>query len=413
MNRGARPDAIALVPERTWVVFMLAAQLQVPAQNWQQLADFPGTARDDAASFTIGDRIYVGTGMDAGFQLTDDWWCFDRMTEQWSSVASLPASARQYCTGFTIADTGYIFGGVDANGALNELWAYHPASDAWEQKASLPAEARYACVAVTGFYWNAIVATGMLASGIPTKEAWKYDAPSDSWTMMAPVPGPSRHRASCFLGAGGMVIAGGADSTFAPLSDVWSYPIWFETGEWYPEAPLPAPRFAADGSWGNAQTIVGGADGPGPSDVHADAWRWDETTWHALPPFPGGPRRGAISASGTDTPWTGTIYYGTGSDNVQRHNDWWKLEFPTGMDEEGAHGITIAPVPANNAMRVIIPAGAWSEWRIIALDSRPVMRGPIRDTTTELHTAALPDGSYVLCLTGPRGAVRRPFQVLL
>ncbi|MBS1938633.1 MAG: hypothetical protein JSS84_12580, partial [Bacteroidetes bacterium] len=81
------------------------------AQTWQQLPDFPGTARDDAASFTIGSKIYVGTGMEVGWGLTNDWWCFDAATDTWSAIASMPASQRQYCAAFTVNDTGYVFGG--------------------------------------------------------------------------------------------------------------------------------------------------------------------------------------------------------------------------------------------------------------------------------------------------------------
>src|SRR5262245_31139986 len=143
----------------------------LPAQIWTQLPDFPGTARDDAASFTIGSKIYVGTGMEVGWGLTNDWWCFDTQTDSWTSIAALPSTPRQYAAAFTVADTGYVFGGVDANGALNELWAYRPDQNAWEQRSSMPAEARYACVAVEGWSYG-IVATGMLASGSPTSEAW-------------------------------------------------------------------------------------------------------------------------------------------------------------------------------------------------------------------------------------------------
>ena len=96
------------------------------AQTWEQLPDFPGTPRDDAASFMIGDHIYVGTGMEVGFGLTNDWFRFDMISETWDPIASMPASPRQYCTAFTVDDTGYVFGGIDSTGALNELWAYDP-----------------------------------------------------------------------------------------------------------------------------------------------------------------------------------------------------------------------------------------------------------------------------------------------
>lgn len=391
---------------------VMIGALGLQAQEWQQLPDFPGSARDDAASFTLAGRIYVGTGMDAGFQLTNDWWCFDMATASWSSIAPLPSSPRQYSTGFTIADTGYVFGGVDAGGALDQLWAYHPENDSWEQKASMPAEARYASVAVTGYYWNAIVATGMLASGVPTKEAWRYDAPSDSWELITPVPGPSRHRAACFLGAGGLVIAGGADSTFTALSDAWSYPIWFETGLWYVQAPLPAARFAAGGSWGTAPTVIGGATGPGPTDVHADAWRWNGSGWQTLPLFAGGSRRGGISASGPDGPWSSTIYYGLGSDNAQRYRDWWRLEFPVGIGSMAPMAFSLSPVPADELLTLSTSAiDGWTSWEVWSMDQRLLLQGRPNAGSAVIGTGSLPAGAFVLRLSGIHGTAAQRFTV--
>src|SRR5262245_53893716 len=100
------------------VTLLPTLMLGVPlvAQTWTQLPDFPGTERDDATSFTLNGKIYVGTGMEVGWGLTNDWWCFDTSTETWTPIAALPATPRQYCTGFTVADTGYVFGGIDGNG---------------------------------------------------------------------------------------------------------------------------------------------------------------------------------------------------------------------------------------------------------------------------------------------------------
>ncbi len=369
------------------------------AQTWTQLPDFPGSARDDAASFTIGTRIYVGTGMDAGFQLTNDWWSFDMETEQWTSIASMPATPRQYCTGFTVVDTGYVFGGVDANSPLDQLWAYHPELDSWEQKASIPAEARWACVAVTGYYTNAIVATGMLASGAPTNEAWKYHADIDSWEAIAPVPGPARHRAACFLDGGGMLIAGGADSTFTALSDVWSYPIWFETGQWNPQTPLPAPRFGADGSWGITAALVGGTTGNTPDLVEATAWRYNFSAWPSLPDFPPGPRRGGAASAGTGSAWTSTLYYGTGSDNTVRYHDWWKLDFGVGLMEPSAAGrIELYPNPADAVLSFrTYPSDARTvDLSVFDLSGRILLQKRIKAVTNTVNVSTLANGGYVL-----------------
>src|SRR5690606_1528968 len=65
------------------------------AQSGQQLPDFPGTARDDATAFSIGGKVYVGTGMEVGWGLTNDWWCYDAGTGNWEAMPAMPASPRQ------------------------------------------------------------------------------------------------------------------------------------------------------------------------------------------------------------------------------------------------------------------------------------------------------------------------------
>jgi len=380
---------------------LLLFALSVSAQTWTQLPDFPGNARDDAATFTIGNRIYVGTGMDVGFQLTNDWWCFDTQTELWSPIAAMPTTSRQYGTAFTIADTGYVFGGVDVSGALDQLWAYYPEQDAWEQKASIPAEARYACVAVTGFYTNAIVATGMLASGSPTNEAWKYQAVTDTWEAIAPVPGSARHRAACFLDGGGMRILGGADADNEPLSDSWSYPIWFETGLWYAATDLPAPRYGADGSGDYAMVLTAGASSA--SAFHDETWVLNGSVWSPVEAFPGGPRRGGVGAAGIGgSPWFMRFYYGTGSDPGLRYKDWWKLEFPVGMAEEWNGDTPLCyPNPADASLSVAIGDRSRDADIVISdMCGRPLLNKHLSAGAGTVDVSSLASGSYVISVQG-------------
>ncbi|MBS1546057.1 MAG: T9SS type A sorting domain-containing protein [Bacteroidetes bacterium] len=345
------------------LLFILASAAY--AQTWTQLPDFPGTARDDAASFTINGKIYVGTGMEVGWGLTNDWWCFDAVTETWSAIAAMPATPRQYCSAFTVNNTGYVFGGVDGNGALNELWAYSPASNQWEQKSPMPAEARYACAAVEG--WNyGIVATGMLQSGAPTKEAWKYWPATDSWEAMTPVPGPSRHRAVAFQGAGGMVIAGGSDSTGTALSDAWSYPVWFEINAYMPEPDLPEGRIDAKAGTDYVQVVAGGASDA--TTFHADTWSSDTGQWATLPAFPGGPRRGAVGA-GIAQNWSNAFFFGLGLDGgLIRHNDWWKLDYATDIGEQAVQRIILYPNPTSNTVSMRWPE-TWPTARVHLFDA--------------------------------------------
>lgn len=384
---------------------LLALALDGSAQVWTQLPDFPGTARDDATAFTIDGKVYIGTGMEVGWGLTNDWWCYDPASNAWTAIASMPSTPRQYCSAFTVLDTGYVFGGLDANGALNELWAYHPGTDSWEQRASMPAEARYTCIAAEGWDYG-MVATGMLASGSPTNEAWKYHPGPDAWTPIAPVPGPARHRAASFRG-NGVVVIGGADAAFTALNDVWWYPIWFETGEWYPSNALPAPRYGADGSGGEVWAILGGASDD--TTFHADAWYQDGSFWSPLPDFPGGPRRGGVSAGMQGSSfWLMDLYYGLGLDGTwQRRKDWWRLEFPVTVPETVSIGHWfIHPDPGTD--HFVVDLRHPGEFEIMVVDAlgRSVLGRTLR-ADARIGTVDWSPGTYIVFVTDASGASYR------
>lgn len=353
--------------------------------QWQQLPDFPGTARDDAASFTIDGIIYVGTGMEVGWGLTNDWYAFDTGSGTWSAIAPLPASPRQYCAGFTLLGKGYLFGGVDASGALNELWCYDPSLDEWQEKASLPGEGRYACVA-TGAGGSGQIVTGMLASGVPTNEHWSYTGSVDNWFWSPPIPGPARHRAAYFSNTA-LVVAGGADANGTALADVWQYDIIFPTGDWLAGPPLPEPRIGARGVSGWNMVIGGASDG---TSFHADAWVLNNGSWTSLPAFAGGPRRGAASG-GT----AGGAYAGTGSDELQRHRDWWYLHPQTGMEELDAQPLRIVPNPAVDELRITFTASDQQPYHVLDALGRTVLTGAVTSGDA-IDVSTLMAGRYTI-----------------
>lgn len=381
--------------------------------QWNQLPDFPGTARDDAASFTIAGKIYVGTGREVGFGYTDDWYCYDPGNESWSQIATMPASPRQYCTAFTIADTGYVFGGTNDSGPSNELWAYHPGTDQWEQKAALPAAARYACVGI-GMMWNdALIATGMLADGIPTNEAWKYNATTDSWSATGNVPGPPRHRAACVQGnGGGMVLIGGADSAYVGMRDVWEYPSAFETGTWYERDSIPEARWGADGSGSYVYVVACGATEQ--SVFHADVWG-GYTLTEPLPAFPAGVRRGGVGAGITGPQnWSNTFYYGLGLDgDIMRRNDWWRLDMVVGIEEQDPiTTFTLYPIPSNTEITVALhPRAIGAFITCTSMDGRVISDHRAEDATLSINTANFANGAYMLTLRTASGNSNQRFVV--
>ncbi|MBP6392521.1 MAG: T9SS type A sorting domain-containing protein [Flavobacteriales bacterium] len=372
---------------RRFAPALLLVSLSALGQTWVQLADFPGTPRDDAASFTIYDKVYVGTGLDENFQLRSDWYVYDINSDTWDTIAALPASPRQYCTSFTLNDTGYLFGGLDANGPLNELWRYDRTTDTWDQRAPLPALGRYAAVALTHVWDYAYVCTGMLAGGIPTNETWKYDPITDAWAMRAPIPGAARHRAAAMDNA----VIGGADSAFNTLSDVYRYQQY--TDSWNVGPTMPSGRYSADAADGR---LICGAKNT--TDVSDSCWilaaQWDVTST----PFPPGGRRSGVVGLNLFMADINFLFYGTGSDNVQRYKDWWRYNLPgSSVEERRRERLTLFPDPADATVTLRLD-GSMRNAIIEVQDmcGRTLLLDRANALTHQLDVSGLSNGGYIV-----------------
>ena len=376
--------------------------LGAAAQEWVQLPDFPGLPRDDAASFHWSDKVFVGTGMDVGFQLTNDWYAYSMSTNSWEPVASLPASGRQYCNGFRLGDErGYLFGGVDANGPLNELWRYDPLTDAWTQRASLPAAGRYAC-AVIASGDHAYICGGMLDGGIPTSEVWRYDLVSDTWEPRAPMPGTPRHRAAVVDN----VVVGGADSSFQALTEAFAYNPFND--QWTQRPGLPAPRFGASGvdhlHFCGASSLTQNHD-----EVLVYDWLTGDFDASIIPPFPGGPRKGGIAETQYHIMDIGIFFFGLGIDGPTRFNDWWRLDHFTGVEEHAITPTKVFPNPASTQLQAEWPSH-WTVARYAVLDAtgRSLRTGVLAEATP-LDIADLSAGRYEVHFVNGQERLRASF----
>lgn len=395
-----RPCTAALI-----ALLCMGAVRSVHAQTWTQLPDFPGTARDDAASFTIDARIFVGTGMEVGWGLTNDWYVYDASTEVWASIAPLPATPRQYCSTFVIDGKGYLFGGLDGSGALNELWEYDPSLDLWTERSPLPGLGRYASVGFnTDCFWpidSAFIATGMVEGGSPTSEFWKYSASTDSWTQLPNIPGIPRHR-SCGHSMNCMFdLIGGADSAFNALSEVLRYDPW--SGVWDTLPPLPDPRFEARSG---PAVVLGGASSL--STINDNVWVLPSGSpaWNDLAPLPFGTRRGGV-VGWAMVGFGGMFFYGTGLDNsLVRHSDWWMSWSVSGLSENDGNPLELHPNPGTTSFTL---AGLPPDAReLIATDAqgRIVQRAALPLNRT-VDTRDWSSGSYLITVRDATGRAWR------
>ncbi len=104
-----------------------------PAKNsWTQKSDFPGFNRQDATSFSIDGKGYLGSGLSSFMTFTRDFWKYDPQTDVWSAIQSIPED-KGYLVSFTIGNKGYVGGGTSTLplGNTNNFLEYNPVTDTW------------------------------------------------------------------------------------------------------------------------------------------------------------------------------------------------------------------------------------------------------------------------------------------
>ena len=153
-------------------------EYDLATDTWTRKADFGGTAREGAVGFSIGNKGYIGTGVDStGYE--NDFWEYNPAIDKWTQKVDFGGAARTFAVGFSIGGRGYIGTGVyqyygDAI-ELNDFWQYDTTMNTWTQIADFVGEATFgACgfsIGGNGFvenYYN----------------FWQYDATKmNTWTQ--------------------------------------------------------------------------------------------------------------------------------------------------------------------------------------------------------------------------------------
>ncbi len=161
------PDSITLTAE--------------PVGNiWTQKTDFMGIDRYEAVSFSIGNKGYIGTGIDDNFGTLSDFWEYDQATDSWSQVANYGGGTRSMAVGFSIGNKGY----VGTGGGSKEFWEYDPAINTWTQKANFGGSGRSAAF---GFSIGnkGYIGSGMDGNSQVVSDFWEYNSTTDVWTQKA------------------------------------------------------------------------------------------------------------------------------------------------------------------------------------------------------------------------------------
>jgi hypothetical protein len=204
--------------------------------RWTPAADFPGTERSSAVTFSIGNKVYAGLGItfnnfdNYNRTLQSDFWEYDPITKVWAKKADFPGGGRLSAFGFSIGSKGYVGLGVDQlsypeNTPQTDFWEYDPATDSWTRKANFPGAGRLQGV---GF---SIGHMGYVGLGISTespftleKDFWAYDPLTDAWSQKTDLPALGRYSPVGFsIGDRGYVGTGATRDSGTAMDDFWEY----------------------------------------------------------------------------------------------------------------------------------------------------------------------------------------------
>lgn len=276
--------------------------------TWTRRSDFGGTGRENAVGFSIGDKIYVGTGWDGVMTwggVANDFWMYDPVTDEWTQKADFGGGQRWYAVAFSVGGKGYVGLGWDQDWNYHtDIWEYDPQTDTWIQKANFPGGG---LVDAVGFSIGnkGYIGCGSDSSGY-RRDFWEYDPITNNWTQKADFDGGGRVGAVGFSIGGKGYIGLGTDGSHR--RDFWEYDP--QTDTWTQKADFggTARNDAAAFSIGNKAYVGIGFDG----SLCTDFWEYDPQTniWTQKADFSGIGRGGAVGLSIIDRGYvaTGNIY---------------------------------------------------------------------------------------------------------
>lgn len=301
------------------IFFLLTCHGVFTQGTWTQKAIFGGTSRYSATGFSIGNKGYIGTGMDGTTK--KDFWEWDKTTNTWTQKADFGGGARYSAVGFSIGTKGYIGTGMDGTSTRRkDFWEYDPVTNVWTQKADFAGTAREGAVGFSiGSY--GYIGTGQESVSTFKQDFWEYNPATNTWIAKANFGGTARTAAVGFsIGTKGY-IGTGIDAAGAAKNDFWE---WDQaTNTWTQKADFGGTaRFGATGFAIGTKAYIGvGRDGS--LAYKQDFWEWDQAsnTWTQTVNFSGSGRNAATSFVIANR-----AYMGTGFDGTYKKDFWeWNI----------------------------------------------------------------------------------------
>jgi hypothetical protein len=375
------------------------------------MADFDGPGRYLASGFAIGNKGYIGLGIDNELIHYYDFWEYDNESGAWTQKSDFPGDISGKSIGFSIGNIGYI-----ATDESHNFWEYDPEADTWTRKADYPGCA----VAAVSF---SIGTKGYIATGCYSRDLWEWDGDTSSpayntWTQKAPFPPMAgRYGAAGFsIGTNGYV--GTGTNGNEELNDLWEWdgdtssPAY---NTWAQKASLPSwDRVYAVGFSIGDQGYIGTGDNGWYGLLLNDLWKWDPAndTWSQMPDLPGLGRNAAVAFTIGEAAYLGTGWAGTPAPNLKEFWQYCDTCFVGIIDPGKTNQILIGPNPSSDWIFV---RTVWTKGESvvelysagISLVLREVFKEKIRISVSEL-----PAGVYFLFVKNLAGVSSTKIIVL-
>ncbi len=224
--------------------------------TWSLKSTNPNGPLTGAASFTIGNRFFIGTGFRNSYLNT--FYEIDYLNDEWIPIANLPSHERANSISFSIDNYGYVGLGKNCTGQglcthnyFNDLWRYEAENNTWVKMADFPGDGRAYSTSFV-IEKKAYVTNGSSGDHF---DFWEYDSTTNSWSQKATYPGNCVSRGSSFaINNKGYVGFGWDDGT---CFDFWEYDpendVWTEKGNFPGD-----PRYSSFSFSLNGKGYVGG-----------------------------------------------------------------------------------------------------------------------------------------------------------
>jgi N-acetylneuraminic acid mutarotase len=113
---------------------------------------YTGPSRSGGISFTLNNKIYIGLGADDNMRTLKDFYSFDPATDTWTKLGDFPGEGKYMAVGFALGNKGYVGTGMElVSGAVrvnNDMWSYESSTDKWTKVSNYGGSPRFGMTAL-------------------------------------------------------------------------------------------------------------------------------------------------------------------------------------------------------------------------------------------------------------------------